>query len=607
MSDIPDYWNLVSRTSVPEGIKKSNKLSGYSSVSLSILFNRGLKTADDMLKFLKNFSFRELHDPFLIPDIVPAVKRLLKAIKKKEKILIFGDYDADGIISAHIIADFLKKCAVVPEVYIPDRIEEGYDINVEFVKKLKKNSPDISLIICVDCGTNSVEVMKMLSHQEGYPDLIVADHHKMNDPAYDLYNNYFKNKGSDKYLIINPQLIDSSYPFKDISGALVSFKLVNAALLEMTAGEKKSFKKNYLTSFIDLLAISTVADLMPLLDENRVLVKWGLEQMKRTKNKGLKLLLEKVLPRKTSYTTYDLGFVVGPRLNAAGRIKHGRCSYDLLDNDNKSHEEILDRLNAFNEKRKEIQEKTLNKILTGNEHDFKDIKNNKKIFIAKSPEWHEGLIGIISSDLVKELRIPVILFVEKPDCLKGSGRSIEGFDLFGHLNKISYMFSKFGGHKMACGITLKAENQKNNNIDLVFEKFKRKMEEIAQIHITDKQIQPNYQYECEIGFADINAGLYNEFKEMEPFGIGNPKPVLLTKKCRIKEIKFFKEKKHASLLLEESGFLYRALKFNLDLQTLDKYDRLSIDDDVSVLYYIDENFYNGISCLQLILVDLFLN
>ncbi len=609
MSDIPGYWDPVSTAFIPENIKKSKELAKYSSISIRILFNRGLKTKNDILKFLKNFSLSELHSPFLIPHIELAAKRLLEAIENKEKIIIFGDYDADGIISAHIISDFLKKCGLKPEVYIPDRIDEGYDINIDFLKNLKNESPQTSLILCVDCGTNSAEVISFVNESPGNPDIIAADHHKMNDTAYNAYYKFFNNKDGNpnKYIIVNPHLKSSVYPFKDISGALVTFKLVNAVLLEMNDERKKIFKKNYLTSFIDLLAVSTVTDLMPLLDENRVIVKWGLKVLEKTKNKGLKLLLQTVLPKKTSFSTYDLGFVIGPRLNAAGRIRHGRESYNLLDNDCQKQDEILSNINNSNEKRKEIQEKILNGILTDKKYDFEQIQKNKKIFIAKSPDWHEGLIGIIASDLVKKLHIPVILFREKTGCLKGSGRSIESFDLFAHLNKISHLFHKFGGHKMACGITLKTESNEDKNTGIIFETFKTKMEEIAQKNISDKQIQQRYKYECEISFSEISPDLVEELKAVEPFGIGNPKPVLLTKNCRIKEIKFLKNNKHISLLLEESGFSFRALKFNLDEQTINKYDNLCIDDDVSVLYYIDENFYNGISSLQIILVDLFLN
>ena len=607
MTDLPEYWILKDNSPIPENIQHSIKLTGYSSVFLKILSNRGFKTEEDVLKFLKISGPSGLYDPFLMPNIDFAVERLIKAIDSKEKIIIFGDYDADGIISSHLVSGFLRKCGLDVEAHIPDRIDEGYDINAEYVKKLKQKKPDVNLIICVDCGTNSAEVMRMINDNNKYPDIIVADHHIMNAESNNIYRKYIeKNKKKIiRYIIVNPHLENSGYPFKDLSGASVTFKLINAVLIKMDKAKKKNFTKDYLTSFMDMLAISTVTDLMPLVDENRVIVRWGLKMLEKTKNKGLKSLLENVLPDKKRYTAYDLGFIIGPRMNASGRVGNAMSSFNLIDNEYLNCDEIVKKINKSNDKRKKIQENTLKKIINDKKYDFEDIRRNKKIFIAKSPEWHEGLIGLIASELVKKLHIPVILFKEENNSLKGSGRSIEGFDLFGYLNKLSYIFKRFGGHRMACGITIEPKNTGETDIEILFNIFKEKMEEFAVKNIDDIQTQRKYKYDYEIDFTEISEGLYKELKELEPFGISNPRPALVTRNCRIREIKFLKDYKHLQLILEKSGVMLKSLKFNLETETLDKFKKLKKGDYVSILYYIDENSYNGISYLQLILLDLF--
>jgi single-stranded-DNA-specific exonuclease len=606
MTGIPEHWKQISGRPVPENIQKSIRLAGYSEAFLRILINRNLDSEDKILKFLKKISPSDLHDPFLIPQIKIAAERIKKAIKHKEKIVIFGDYDADGIISSHIVSGFLRKSGLEVNVHIPDRIEEGYDISVEFLKKTKKEKPDAGLIICVDCGTNSSEVIRFVNENSQYPDIIAADHHIMNNDSYDTYKEFCKKRKPEtcRYIIVNPHLKNSRYPFKDLSGAAVSFKLINAVLLMMDKTFKRNFSKDYLTSFMDMIAISTVTDLMPLIDENRLIVKWGLKILEKTGNKGLKMLLANVLPDKKEYSVYDIGFVIGPRLNASGRIENAMDSFELINNKYCMHDKIIEKINASNNRRKKMQENALKKIFNEKKSDFEEIRRNKKIFIEKSTEWHEGLIGLMASELVKKLHIPVILFKEEKNCLRGSGRSIEGFDLFGHLNEVKHVFEKFGGHKMACGITIGSKNDDGGDIEALYHAFKKKMEDIAVKNINDLQIQKKFRYDCEISFADISSGLYEEIKELEPFGTGNPRPSMVTRDCRIRELRFLKDGRHVRLLLQQSGIAFRAVMFNLDVKSQEKLKTIKKDDCISILYYLDENSYNGVSYLQLVVLDL---
>jgi len=335
MNKLPGNWIPRSNNHVPKDIQSLIRQSDYSEVFLRIISNRDIKNEKELLKFLRKYNHRDLHDPFLLPGIDAAVEKLLKAIKNKDKITIFGDYDADGVISTHIISDFLKKTGLRPNIHIPNRIDEGYDINADFIMELRQKMPDTTLIICVDCGTNSREAMEYISKNPDGIEIIVADHHIMSKESYEFFNECSAKDNSfeDRFIIINPQLKSSKYPFKQLSGAGVVFKLVNAALIKADDNLKKNFKKDYLTSLMDLIAISTVSDLMPLVDENRVIVKWGLYVLKNTKNEGLKRLIENVLPNKPYYSTYDLGYLIGPRLNASGRIKNARDSFCLIDSD----------------------------------------------------------------------------------------------------------------------------------------------------------------------------------------------------------------------------------------------------------------------------------
>ncbi|MCL4415870.1 MAG: DHH family phosphoesterase [Actinobacteria bacterium] len=313
-----------------------------SPVLLHLLANRNIKTEEEINSFL-NPSIKTLKSPALLPNIDKAVRRLKKAIKTKESVLIFGDYDTDGIVSSALMFNFLKKAGLDSDIYIPDRFDEGYDINMDFIRNRvfengsdyidessnKKFNSRYPLIICVDCGTNSSEVKDFVLSDKGSGfDIIVCDHHEPNkhgdfksEPASELKN---------QYIIINPKLPDSKYPFRNLSGAGVTFKFIFAVLKGLDAGIKSKFDKNYIGSMLDLVAISTIADLMPLVDENRAIVCIGLKMLKKTVNYGLKKLIEKFLNDKKDITTYDIGFIIAPRLNAAGRIKNAMDSVEIL-------------------------------------------------------------------------------------------------------------------------------------------------------------------------------------------------------------------------------------------------------------------------------------
>ena len=314
-----------------------------SSVLLQLLANRKIKTEEEINSFL-NPSIKVLKSPALLPNIDIAVRRLKKAIKAKESVLIFGDYDTDGIISSALMFNFLKKAGLDPDIYIPDRFDEGYDISLDFIKnKVLESDNDYvnesskkvhhirskySLIICVDCGTNSNQVKDYILSGKSAIDIIVCDHHEPS--GHEDFKSGSASALENQYIIINPKLPDSKYPFKNLSGAGVTFKFIFAAFKGLDADMKSRFGKNYIGSLLDLVAISTIADLMPLVDENRAIVCIGLKMLNKTQNIGLKKLLEKFLNGKKDITTHDIGFIIAPRLNAAGRIKNAMDSVEIL-------------------------------------------------------------------------------------------------------------------------------------------------------------------------------------------------------------------------------------------------------------------------------------
>lgn len=587
MRNFPQKWRCRKVTDIDfEVCSRFN----FSPALITLFANRGIKTEEQILSFLKP-SFRDLHDPGLLPGIKEGISRVKRAIYTKERILVFGDYDTDGIISCVIMYNFLKRLGVDVDIYVPDRFTEGYDISINFVKRIL-NENLYKLIICVDCGTNSSEVQEYVCKNNIDIDIIACDHH---EPHSTPFPEGIHDKG--KYIIINPKLEYSTYPFKDLSGAGVTFKFITAVLRELEEEFKKRFEKSYLTSLLDMVAISTIADVMPLVGENRVIVKKGLEILKNSSNRGLKRMLDRILNGVEEITPDHVGFVIAPRLNAEGRVKNAENSIKLLKEDEKEDEvslgKIVDELNLSNEKRKSIQESVLNEIIANN--DFSWIIENQKIFIDKSERWSEGVLGIVASDLVKRFNIPVILFREKGEKLKGSGRSIEKFNLYENLFSLRDLFEKFGGHELACGITMPKSN---------FEYFKDEMIRIASSKLSSKDVEKSFSYDLEMSFKDINGNFIRELQLLKPFGVGNPRPVFVTRNCEILSKTYSQDEKVLKIRLKNSNVVFSGIMFGVENDLASK---VLSSGKVNVLYTIDETCYkldNKITMTQLVILDL---
>jgi len=576
MTDFPANWQC--RISKKVNQKLAAKI-GYSPALISILAGRNIITDEEIISFI-NPTLKQLHDPGLLPGIGMGTRRLKKSINRKEDVLIFGDYDADGIISASLIYKFLKKLGLNVEVYIPDRFNEGYDLSLEFFKKISARYK-YNLMICVDCGTNSAEVQKFIQNSPG-PDVIVCDHHNQSVDFGEERENY---------IIINPRLKGSVYPFEHLSGAGVTFKFIISILRELDEDYKKKFKKDYLTNLLDLVAIATIADIMPLVDENRVMVKKGLKIIGKTVNPGLKKMINAVIKDKKNISEYDIGFIIAPRLNAAGRIKNAESSFNLLSKEGDILDKIINDLNSFNEERQNIQKDILNEIIENN--DFNKIVKEKKIFIDKSKNWNEGVLGIVASDIVKRFNIPAILFKEIEGKLKGSGRSTDKFDLYGNLGSLGNLFENFGGHRQACGISMHVLN---------FKTFYNKMIEIAAKNIKDRDTQKKFTYDLELNFRDINKKILNEINLLKPFGAGNPEPSFTTGNCTILNFAYLMEERHVRLKLKQSGRVFNAIMFKIDKRVKEK---IITGNKINILYKIEENIWGDFKTIQLVILDLF--
>ncbi len=576
MTISPSYWKCRSNKKV----KKINPGKiGRSNILVNILAARNIISEDEIISFL-NPSLKKLHDPSMLPGIKRGISRLKKAIYGKERILIFGDYDADGIISAVLMYNFLKELGLDAEVHIPDRFSEGYDLGLKFFKKISAEKKH-SLVICVDCGTNSLDVQEF-SCSNPCPDVIVCDHH----------NQSIKFNGNpNNYIIINPRTKNSKYPFKNLSGAGVTFKFIIGILRELEETFKSKFKKNYLTSLLDLVAISIISDLMPLLDENRVMVKKGLEIIKKTVNSGLKEMINNVMADKKNISEYDIGFIIAPRLNAAGRIKSSKSSVELLSIGKDNKKEIIEELNNLNEERQNIQKDILDEIIKNN--DFKKIVEENRIFIDKSKTWNEGVLGIVASNIVKMFNIPAILFKEFKGKLKGSGRSIDKFDLYGNLVSVKGLFENFGGHRTACGIRMEETN---------FKSFCKKMKLLAGDKIKKSDVKKKFYYDAEVNFKDINEKILKEFDLLRPFGIKNPEPVFKTGDCIIQDFRYTSGEKHIKLKLKNNERLLDAVFFRIDNE---KKEKVAVGEKINILYKVRQNIWNGLKSIQLVIVDLF--
>jgi len=554
--------------------KISQKLKKYPEVIRKLLFSRGIKSQKEADEFLDP-DFYEFHDPKLMPGINKAVEIIIKSLNNKEKIFIHGDYDVDGICSTSILWDFFYrnlKADIVP--FIPSRFDEGYGMSEKGIEKLYEQGA--KLIITVDCGIKDDEIIKKWS-KKGIK-FIVTDHHSLKIDEKGIFK-----LPEEAEAVVHPGLPGSKYPFKEISGATVAWKLVCALAKEL----KLKFNPE---EYLDLVAMSVVCDIMPLKGENRSILKKGIVAIQNTKRIGLTRLINDAGHEVNSIDTYHLGFVIGPRLNAAGRLKHALDSVRLLvTNSARQAVEISEKLNNLNLERQQIQEEIYKQAIL-------QVQKNgetKKLIFVSSQDWSEGVIGIVAGKLTEKYNRPVLIATRKEEFFTGSARSPKSFNIIEAITTQSNILIRFGGHAQAAGFTVKEEN---------IEKFKENLIEIAEKNINDKDLELEYHADAEISFSDIDYKLYNYLKNFAPFGFENPKIKFVTKNIRIDRVdKVGKSKEHYSFVFldEKTGVCFRAIGFGL----VDKVRGLAPAKLCDILYSVEENNWNGNSNLELTITD----
>ena len=543
-------------------IDKISKENGLSDLISSILASRGIIEKEEVREFL-NPTRDDFHDPLLMPDMEKAVDRILKAIQTQEKTIIYGDYDVDGITSITVLKKFLEERNLQVGEYIPNRLNEGYGLNKEAVKKIAEQG--YKLIITVDCGISCIEEIKYAT--ELGLEVIVTDHH---EPAEEL----------PKCLaVVDAKRKDNQYPFNQLAGVGVVFKLIQAISIKLNLDNKEYLK------YLDIVCVGTISDIVPLVDENRVITKLGLKLVPISKNIGLRTLLASTGYKEVNSTTISFG--IAPRINACGRMGEEKEALRLfLTNDLHEAKEITERLNNYNLERQETEKRIFKQALEQIENGEKD----KSCIVLGQEGWHHGIIGIVASKVTDIYFKPSILICFEGEEGKGSGRSIPGFNLHDAVMNCDTYVEKFGGHSMAIGINVKREN---------FEKFKKEFEEYTQnSHISD--IIPIIQIDKQVDIKKINIQEVNELKLLEPYGEGNKMPVFLIKNLKILSIRSLSEGKHIKLKLGIDNYMIDAIGFNMG-EVADKY---LIGDKVDIVGSLEVNQFGGNENIQVNLKDL---
>ena len=539
-----------------------------SPILAQLLINRGTKEVLGAGKFLKA-DLKDLRDPYIFQDMEKAVDKILRAANNNERILIYGDYDVDGITSVALLFSILREFTNNLYYYIPNRFQEGYGLNEEAIDIAFKNN--FKLIITVDCGISSIHEIEKANNYG--IDIIVIDHHQ---PQKDLPS---------AIAIINPKC-DKNYPFKELAGVGVSFKMAQALYLKL--------KKNQddLWNLLDYVALGSIADSVPFIDENRILIKYGLKTLNQTKKEGLKALIMESGVNYGNLGTKEVNFALAPRINAAGRLGDSKLALELLLTDSKYKAKHLSRkLSEINKRRQEIGDNILREA-----REFASIQvkeEDNKVLVLASENWNQGVIGIIASRLVDEFNRPTIVISKKDGIAKGSGRSIKGFHLYNVLELCQDILINFGGHKLAAGITIES-----NKIP----EFKSMINEISQNFIKKDDLHPELKVDAQILLSDINFGLIKDINILEPFGIGNPQPVFCSYKNIISDWRLVGEKReHLKLKIKDGNRTLEGIGFKLSRTGNQIFSENKI---VNLAFNIELNKWNGTENIQLNIKDI---
>ncbi len=539
-------------------------------ITLQLLYNRGIKDKKEIEGFLMP-QYEDLHDPFLFKGMKKAVDIVKKSLKERERIVVYGDYDADGVTSTVLLATVIKKLGGRVSIYIPDREKEGYGLNQKAIAYLLKKKP--GLVITVDCGISNREEVETL--KKAGVKVIVTDHH-------------LPPKEVPQCPIINPKW-DKNYPFYDLAGVGVAFKLAQALLRKIeTKGSREALEK----WLLDLVAVGTIADCVPLVGENRILVKYGLIVLNKSSRPGLREVVKSASLSLGELTAYDVAFRLAPRINSAGRMDHANSAFKLLVSSGEKASLLASQLNQANNERQKITDKVFQNIVKRLGEDPAE-----KIIFSVEKDCPVGILGLVAGKVADFYYRPAFVFTEKEGEVVGSGRSVPGFNITASLQSAANILTHFGGHPGACGLSFPKENLKQ---------VQEKINAFGEKKLSKKLLEPVLKVDAEISFKDINWGLWEDLKKFTPFGEGNSQPRFLTR-----GVKVFSSREvgqnggHLKIFAgeeKESGICSRdCIGFGLGEKWGKK---IKAGDVIDLVYEVEENRWNGNRELQLRVIDL---
>jgi single-stranded-DNA-specific exonuclease len=556
----------------PAVIDHLSEVLGINKVLANLLAQRNITTYDQAKSFFRP-ELDQLHDPFLMKDMDMAIDRIDLALSKKEKILIYGDYDVDGTTSVALVYSFLQKYSPNLAYYVPNRYHEGYGVSVKGIDFAVEN--DISLIIALDCGIKAVEKVEYAKNHK--VDFIICDHHYPGDTI------------PNASAVLDPKRPDCSYPYKELSGCGVGYKLLQAFCI------RNKVPLSVLEEKLDLVAVSIASDIVPINGENRILTYFGLKKLSESPCNGLKSIIKIAGIENKDITVDDIVFKIGPRINAAGRIESGDKAVALLIAEDESLAQSMgDRINEFNNTRKSIDNTITQEALSFIAND--PVKKDRYSTVLYNPSWHKGVIGIVASRLIESYYRPTVILTESNGMATGSARSVDGFDLYQAIDECSDLLENFGGHKFAAGVTLKPEN---------VPAFKERFEEVVSKYIKEDQLAASIEIDAHLELLDIDSKFFRILKQFQPFGPENMSPIFLTKNVADngcgRLVGNTGDHLKLELIQEKDPFrVFPAIGFQLSQH----FDYIKKGNPFDVCYSIEENEFRGTTTLQMRIRDI---
>jgi single-stranded-DNA-specific exonuclease len=563
-------WKLLS--AAEEEVNELQQSLKVSPVICKILVQRGMETFEKAKNYFRP-QLGQLHDPWLMKDMRKAISRIFDAFSKKEKILVFGDYDVDGTTAVACMYQFLQKIYTpsLVEFYIPHRYREGYGVSKMGIDFAKENG--FNLIISLDCGIKSVELIQYA--KEMGIDFIVCDHHLPEEqlpPAI---------------AILNPKQKDCGYPYKELCGCGVGFKLITALAQELQLPEEDYY------CYLDLVATAIAADIVPVTGENRVLAFYGIKRVNENPCNGVKALIELSGMKKSILHITDLVFVIAPRVNAAGRMDDARKAVLMfIEKDYNKAFEYAAMLHSDNTDRKEADSSITEEALALIEQDI--ILVNRKSTVVFQPHWHKGVVGIVASRLIEKYYRPTVVLTKSGELVAGSARSVAGFNLYEAIYACREHLLGYGGHFAAAGMTLLPDQ---------VAPFSQKFEEVISATIAAHLLIPEIVIDAEINFSDLNQALYNIITQMEPFGPENMRPVFIVRKVMDNGWSRIVKEEHVKFSLQQKNIVFSGIGFGM----ADKFHLLQLKHPLDIVFTLDENEWNGNKTLQLKVIDCMLS